>query len=303
MGTRASRLALTQTQSVVDRLRQRYPDLTITLVPITTRGDRDHQTPFERLGESGLFVKELQRALLGGAIDLAVHSLKDLPVAPQPGLEIAAVPLREDARDALVSATGQGLFALPAGARVGTSSPRRSAQVRAARPDLQILPLRGNLDTRLRRLEAGEYDAIIVAAAGLHRLGWADRITEYLPFEVCLPAVGQGALAVEARAGDPAAILARTLTDPLVEAAVRAERALLAALGGGCHLPIAAYATPEGDTLYLRALIAQPDGRALVRAEGHGPRTAPETLGQTVARRLLASGGADLLAARPSGRG
>ncbi|MCL6592687.1 MAG: hydroxymethylbilane synthase [Alicyclobacillus sp.] len=295
VATRTSALALRQTQWVLDQLHQRVPDLTFELVPVVTRGDRILDVALAKIGGKGLFVSEVEAQLLAGNADLAVHSLKDVPAELAPGLVFGSVPVRADARDALVSARGQGLAALPPGARIGTSSLRRSAQLLALRPDLQIVPLRGNIDTRLRKLENEGLDAIVLAAAGLERMGWSERITERLAPEVCLPAVGQGILALECRADNPRVQRwLAALHDPVTAAAARAERALLTALNGGCQVPLAGYAQtlPDGG-VWLRGLVASLDGRWCVRAEARG--SDPEAVGREVARRLREQGADRLL--------
>jgi hydroxymethylbilane synthase len=300
LGTRGSALALAQARWVADQLAARWPGLAVALVVIRTTGDRSQAagTPLAATGGQGVFVKELEQALVRGEVDLAVHSLKDLPTRLAPGLKLAAVPPRADARDALVSRHGVGLAALPPEPRIGTSSPRRAAQVRAARPDAAVVDLRGNLDTRLRRARTADYDAIVVAAAGLHRLGRAGEVTEYLPVEQFIPMVGQAALGLEARAGDAATLAwVEALDDAATHAAVRAERAYLAALGSGCAAPVAAHATAAGETLTLRAMIAAPDGRRVVRDVLDGPAAEAEALGRALAARLLAAGGAAIIAA------
>ncbi|HLI28703.1 MAG TPA: hydroxymethylbilane synthase [Chloroflexota bacterium] len=298
LGTRGSQLALRQAELVRAALQAQYPALAVELVPITTRGDQLAHLPLQAISGQGVFARALEDALLAGTIDCAVHSLKDLPGALRPGLVLAAFPPREDARDALVARTAAGFAALPPRARVATSSPRRAAQLLAARPDLEIVPIRGNVDTRLRKLEEQQLDATVLAVAGLRRLGLAARITEPLPLDLCLPAVGQGALAVQCRADDPAtwALLA-PLDDAPTRAAVEAERALLAALGGGCRLPIAGHATVEGAALRLAGLLATPDGRTLIRDQVVGPASAAAQLGRALAERLLAAGGGALVAA------
>lgn len=239
-GTRGSRLALTQTGLVVEALRARHPGRSFEVVTVKTSGDQSRASLSE-IGGRGVFVIELEQALLSGEIDVAVHSLKDLPAGETPGLAIAATPAREDTRDVLVSRSGLCLAELPAGATVGTGSPRRACQVRSLRPDLRIADIRGNVDTRLRKVRDGEYDAVVLAAAGLARLGWLDRATEVFGHDAMLPAVGQGALAVQTRADDGDAVaLARALDDPATRAAVTAERAFDRRLGGGCHAAIAA---------------------------------------------------------------
>ncbi len=305
IGTRASALARRQTELVADLLREAWPGLEVVVREFSTAGDRDTTHPLSEIGGKGLFTAELSAALRDGTIDMAVHSLKDLPIdAPtcgegEPPLCIAAVPPREDARDALISRHGLVLAHLPPGPRIGTSSPRRAAQLLAVRPDAQIIPLRGNLDTRLRKAMSEEYDAIVVAVAGLIRMGLTDRITQYLGFDVMLPAPGQGALAVQCRAGDRLARdLLAPLHDPAAWAATTAERAFLAALGGGCCAPVAAYGEcpPDLSMLRLRGLIASPDGVAVVRVAGQGPAFAPEALGAQLAEQALAQGGAALMA-------
>ena len=273
-GTRGSRLALAQTAWVVERLRLAHPGLTVRTEVIRTKGDVFTDAPLPSIGGKGLFTGEIEAALLAGTIDLAVHSLKDLPTDLPDGLAIGAVPEREDARDVLISRSGAGLDALPPGARVGTGSLRRAAQLRARRPDLCIVDVRGNVDTRLRKLgqEDARLDALVLAAAGLNRLGLAGRVTEYLDLDVMLPAVGQGALAVEVRAADARVLAAvAVLEDHATRIAVEAERAFLRALGGGCQTPAAAFATLEGVTLRLRGMVANPDGSGLRRGEISGP--------------------------------
>ena len=298
VGTRASALALWQTNWVVEKLRRLHPGLVVEIVPIKTEGDRVLDAPLPQLGGKGIFVGEIENALLRGEIDLAVHSLKDLPTEQPAGLAIAAIPEREDARDALVSRLGLPLAQLPRGAAIGTSSLRRSAQLLAARPDLRIGNLRGNLDTRLRKAVT-DFDAIAVAVAGLLRLGMAGRIDEVLPVDVCTPAVGQGALAVETRAGDREAIgLVAPLEDPTTRAAVAAERAFLHRLGGGCHVPVGGYAYANGEDLTLLAVVADPSGRLCLRRDLTGPRSDPVSLGERLADLLLAAGAHALLGER-----
>jgi hydroxymethylbilane synthase len=295
LGTRGSKLALWQAEHVAAALRALPAAPAVELQVITTQGDRAADVPLPLLSGQGVFARAIEDALLAGAIDLAVHSLKDLPGQDRPGLVLAAFPPRADARDALV---GAPFAALPAGARVATSSPRRAAQLLAARPDLRVVGIRGNVDTRLRKLEAGGLDALVLAVAGLERLGLADRVAEALSPALCLPAVGQGALAVQCRADDaPTRAVVALLDDPPTRAAVEAERGLLAALGGGCKIPIAGYATPEGNGLRLDGLVAAPDGSRLVREALVGTRDAPAALGGALAARLLAAGGASLLEA------
>jgi len=296
IGTRGSRLALWQTNHVVEKLRQLYPDKGIAIKEIKTQGDVAQNVPFSQVGRTGIFIKELESALLSGEIDLAVHSLKDLPSQVNAGFALPAVLEREDPRDVLVSRLGLPLDKLPPGARIGTGSPRRGAQVRAFRPDLQICLLRGNVDTRLRKAASEDYEGAILAAAGIKRLGRDKEITQYLSLEICLPAVGQGAMAVETRADDTSLIeLVAALDHPPTNRATAAERALLKYLGGGCQVPIAAYGEVDGERLRLRAMVASPNGARLLRAEGTGPAEAPEELGRKVGDKLLALGAAELL--------
>jgi hydroxymethylbilane synthase len=290
IGTRGSLLSRTQTEHVIQALQALHGDLRVDVVVIRTAGDRT-TGPLRPVGRAGLFVAEIERALLAGEIDLAVHSLKDLPTAPTPGLAIAAIPPREDPRDVLV-ANVPSLRALPAGARVGTASPRRAAQLRAHRPDLQVVPLRGNVDTRVRKVRSGEVDAAILAAAGLLRAGLAHEIAEYLDPQVILPAPGQGALAVQVRAGDRRLTdLVAPLDDPQSRAATTAERAFLHHLGGGCAIPAAALATCDPTTRRLRlcAAVASEDGSRVARIERSGPMEAAERIGQEAAEALWAA--------------
>lgn len=296
IGARGSRLALWQAEWVQARLQELSPDTAVTLRTIKTSGDKILDVPLAQVGGKGLFVKEIEEALLVGEIDLAVHSMKDVPTVLPDGLEIVCIPAREDPRDVLVSRDSRLLEQLPEGAGVGTSSLRRQAQLLYYRPDLRIQMLRGNLDTRLRKLKAGEYDAIVLAAAGLRRMGWAGEVTEYLEPAVSLPAIGQGALGLEARRNDRVVReLTEHLDDPPTRIAVIAERALLERLEGGCQVPIAAHATIEGASLILVGLIASVDGRRLVRDTIRGPRAEARRIGEQLAERLLACGGDAIL--------
>ena len=296
LGTRGSRLAVWQAEWVQAWLRESAPDVTVTLRRIKTSGDNILDVPLATIGGKGLFVKEIEDALLQGEIDLAVHSMKDVPTALPVGLEILCVPAREDPRDALISREAKPLDRLPRGARVGTSSLRRQAQLLHRRPDLKIEMLRGNLDTRLRKLRDGEFDAIVLAAAGLKRMGWVEQITEYLPSEVSLPAIGQGALGLEGRRDDAfvRGILAALDHHP-TRTAVTAERALLERLEGGCQVPIAAHATLSGERLRLEGLVASVDGRRLVRDSVEGPVASARELGMRLAEQLLRQGGEAIL--------
>jgi hydroxymethylbilane synthase len=294
LGTRRSPLALAQAGTMAAEIERR--GRSVELVPIRTSGDV-LAGPLVGLGGKGLFVKEIEDDLLAGRIDLAVHSLKDMPAALPDGLVLAATPPRADARDVLVSARGGGIAALAAGARVGTASARRRAQLLARRPDLTTVVMRGNVDTRLKKLAAGEADALLLAAAGLQRLGLAPPGAVPLPPEEFLPAIGQGALAIETRADDRwlRGFLA-DLDDPASAAAVAAERALLAAVGGDCQTPLAAHATVHGTRLALRALVADPDGGTVIGGEIEGTAAAAADLGAELAARLLARGAAEVIA-------
>lgn len=296
VGTRQSALAMTQTQWVMDRLQKLQPDWEWRVEKILTKGDRILHVTLSKVGGKGLFIKEIEEALLAGRIDLAVHSMKDLPGEMPEGLAIAAVPPREDPRDCLISRTGAGLDELPSGSVVGTSSLRRQAQILARRPDLKVEPVRGNVDTRLRKLEEGQFDAIVLARAGLSRMGLEDRITEVLSVDKMVPAVGQGALAVQCRAEDESVLrLVRRINDPNTERAVRAERAFLHAFQGGCHLPVAAYAQVQGEKVRLEGLVASPDGRQVLR--NHREGELPEEVGRRLAEELLRQGADAILSA------
>ena len=297
IGTRASKLALAQTEIVRAALLRLAPDLDIRIEHITTRGDAVQDRPLSEIGGNGVFVTQIEDALRAGRIDLAVHSAKDLSSRLPDDMALAAFLPRADPRDVLVSRDGARLADLPPGARVGTSSPRRACQLSALRPDLLLLDIRGNVDTRLRKLDEGQYDAIVLAAAGLERLGLQQRATEWFDPGTMLPAVAQGALAVEVRADDAAtAELAARLNDVPTATAVRAERAFLAAIGGSCSLPIGAYATLEGDRVFVRGMIGGPEGR-IVRGERTGAASDPESAGAALASMLLDNGGRELVEA------
>ncbi len=297
IASRESRLALWQAEHIRSRLAACYAEAQVDILGMTTRGDQILDRPLAAIGGKGLFIKELEVAMAEGRADLAVHSLKDVPMDMPDGFVLAAIPAREIPFDALVSPRYASLSELPPGAVVGTSSLRRAALLRARLPQLRIESLRGNLDTRLRKLDAGDYDAIILAAAGLIRLGLSGRIRAVLSAEESLPAPGQGALGIEIPAGRPE--LARWLA-PLADAAttvcVSAERAFSRALGGSCQIPLGAYATLEAETLHLRGFLATPDGRRMVQGELSGAPTEAEALGRTLATRLRAEGGESILA-------
>ena len=313
IGTRGSRLALAQAGRVAEQLQARWPGLVVTLEAIKTTGDKILDVPLAKVGGKGLFVKEIEEALLEGRIDLAVHSLKDLPAQLPQGLTIGATPIREDPRDVLISKDGKTFSELPPRARIGTSSLRRKVQLLHARPDLEILPLRGNLDTRIRKLETEDLHAIVVAAAGVKRLGVTARITEYLPEEISIPAIGQGALAVEVREDDEETLkLVKALDHWETRQATSAERAFLQRLFGSCQVPIAAYAKIEpaasvrlsahaegsGESngrLIVSGMVADLDGKRLVRETIEGDPDSPEALGTALAEKLLAAGADEIL--------
>jgi hydroxymethylbilane synthase len=297
IGTRGSLLALQQSNGVKSALEEHWPGLTVTLEIIKTTGDKITDVPLAKVGGKGLFVKEIEDALLAGEVDLAVHSMKDVPAALPEQLEIVAIPGREDARDVLVMHRGQSLAELPERAKIGTSSLRRAAQMKLLRSDLVIENLRGNLDTRLRKVQEGLYDAIVLAAAGLHRMGWQNRITHYLEPEQFLPAVGQGAIGIEARRADAEVLrYLAPLHDPDTAQAVEAERSFLLELEGGCQVPIAGHATVQGLELEFTGLVASVDGREVFRSRGRAPRKDAQRLGREIARELLAAGAQRILA-------
>ncbi|ENM5727744.1 hydroxymethylbilane synthase [Vibrio mimicus] len=296
IATRQSPLALWQANYVKDALMAAHPGLKVELVTMVTRGDVILDTPLAKVGGKGLFVKELEVAMLEGRADLAVHSMKDVPVDFPQGLGLVTICEREDPRDAFVSNTYAKIDDLPSGAVVGTCSLRRQCQLKAARPDLVIKELRGNVGTRLSKLDAGEYDAIILAAAGLKRLGLESRIRNFIEPEQSLPAVGQGAVGIECRLDDQRV---RELLAPLNHTdtadRVRCERAMNLTLQGGCQVPIGSYALLDGDEIWLRALVGEPDGSQIVRGEIRGPRSEAEQLGITLAEQLLGQGAKEIL--------
>jgi len=296
IGTRSSKLALWQADYVADSLRREYPELQVEKKLMTTKGDRILDAPLAKIGGKGLFTKELETAMLAGEIDIAVHSLKDMPTEVPEGLVISAITKRLDAGDALVSGKFRSLEELPVGAKVGTSSLRRKAQLLHVRPDLNIQDLRGNVNTRLRKLEEEHFDAIVLAVAGLKRLGFADRITEVLPKELLLPAVGQGALAIETRADDAEVRkIISFLNDEDTVNCARAERAFLARVEGGCQVPVGVHATVEGKALAVEAVIASLDGKRLYRDVRKGSCEEAETIGTALAESLLDAGGWEIL--------
>ena len=291
IATRKSQLALWQAEYVASMLQAAHPGLQVELLKMTTQGDKILDTPLAKVGGKGLFVKELELGMLEGRADIAVHSMKDVPVELPEGLHLPVICPREDPRDAFVSNTCSTLEALPQGARVGTSSLRRQCQLRALRPDLQILDLRGNVNSRLQKLDDGHYDAIILAAAGLKRLGFENRIREALAPEVSLPAIGQGAVGIECRvADDDINALLAPLHDLKTARRVQAERAMNARLQGGCQVPIGGYAEIEHGILLLRGLVGEPDGSQIVRGEIAGPPDNAEELGVVLAEDLLNRG-------------
>ena len=296
IATRKSALALWQAEYVKARLEAAHPEVTVSLVPMVSRGDKLLDAPLAKIGGKGLFVKELETALMENEADIAVHSMKDVPMEFPDGLGLYCICEREDPRDAFVSNHYENLDALPAGAVVGTSSLRRQAQVLARRPDLKIQFLRGNVNTRLAKLDAGEYDAIILAAAGLIRLGFGERIRASIGVEDSLPAGGQGAVGIECRTGDSELHqLLQCMNVSQTALRVSAERALNRHLNGGCQVPIACYAVLEGDQLWLRGLVGQPDGALLLRAEGRAPHAEAEALGVRIAEELLQQGAGKIL--------
>jgi len=298
IATRESALAMWQACHVEARLKAIHPALEVHILGMTTEGDRTLDASLAKIGGKGLFVKELEDALARGDADIAVHSMKDVPMALMPGHVIGAIPERADPRDALVSNRFRDLASLPAGARVGTSSLRRESQLRAARPDLRVQPLRGNVPTRLRKLDAGDYDAILLAAAGLKRLGLTERITLVLPTEASLPAAGQGALGIECRAArDDLLRLLAPLDHGATALAVRAERAVARTLAGSCNTPLAAYAEVSGGRMRLRGYVGSPDGTRTARAEIEGPADDAEANGIALAAKLRDAGAAEILAA------
>ena len=298
IGTRQSLLALWQSNHIAALLREKYPECEVVLKKIVTKGDRILDVPLAQIGGKGLFTKEIETELADGTIDLAVHSLKDMPTVLPEGLCLTAITERANVGDAFVSNKYASFEELPLGAVIGTSSLRRKAQLLAARPDLQIMDLRGNVDTRLRKLDEGLYDAIILAAAGLERLGHGDRITALIPPDVCLPAVGQGALAIEARtADDEVRSMLEFLNDLPTKQSTDAERAFLGLLEGGCQVPIGVHADVAGEQIKIKAIIAALDGSTVLRDTITGKAEDAVALGQQLGKKMLAAGGQEILAA------
>ncbi len=297
LGTRASELALAQAREASDAIVHTYPDLQVEIVPIHAVGDHDKVSPIARLNARGVFVSTLEDKLRSGEIDAATHSLKDMPTDVDEDFTLTAVLERLDPRDVLIASTGAGLKDLPPGARIGTGSPRRAVQIKATRPDLQITHIRGNIDTRIRKLDNGDYDAIVLAAAGLIRMGWQHRISEYLPPETCLPAMGQGALAIETLAANSEI---NALFSPIqhtpTRQAVDAERSFLRELGSGCLAPVTAHAVVNGDSLTLSGLVGHPDTFEIITGSIQGCPENAESLGIQLAEQLKAKGATELLA-------
>ncbi|MCC7212905.1 MAG: hydroxymethylbilane synthase [Candidatus Brocadia sp.] len=296
VGSRGSKLALIQTNWVISELKRLNPGYDFQIEKISTKGDKITDAPLSRLGGVGLFTKELETALMKGKIDLAVHSAKDVPTELHEGLMIGATPTREDPHDALISNNNANLEKLPDNARIGTSSLRRRAQLLAFRPDFKILDLRGNLDTRLKKLETDDMDAIVVAHAGLRRMGYAGPISKIIPFDIMLPAVGQGSLCIEIRKDDERVLkIVSALNDTQTRIAIEAERALLAKLQGGCQVPIGAYAQIQNNQVFLEAIICTVDGGHAIRDSYSGHSTQAARLGEALAERMLESGGKRIL--------
>jgi hydroxymethylbilane synthase len=294
IGSRGSTLALAQARWVQKQIENNRPDLRVELAIIKTSGDRFVDASLRAIGGKGLFTKEIEDALLRGEIDIAVHSMKDLPTELPPGLVMAAIPEREDPRDVLVSRRGNSLKTLPAGTKIGTGSLRREAQLRHYRRDLYVVPIRGNVDTRLKKLDEGEVDALVMAAAGLNRIGQAGRIAEFIAADICVSAVAQGALAVEARVDASVRETLSFLHDAKADTEVSAERAFLSRLGGGCQVPVGARATLKENKLHILGIVAEPDGSSLCRGEKSGALGDAGGLGRELAEQLL-NQGADIM--------
>jgi hydroxymethylbilane synthase len=297
IGTRGSRLALTQTQLIADRIKKKHPGLDIEIVQIRTKGDKLQDVALVSIGGKGVFVKEIEEALLKGDIHIAVHSMKDMPVELPEELEIGAVPQREDPRDVLVSRDGRKIEELRDGARIGTGSLRRTIQLSRLLPDVEVVPIRGNLDTRIRKIETEDLDGIIVAAAGMRRMGLAGQVSQYIPVEWMLPAAGQGILGVEVRRDDRDSkdlVSFLNHADTIIE--LTAERAFLERLGGGCQVPIGAYCRKQGDRLILRGLLGTVDGGLIISDEVRGSAGEAAEMGRKMAETILERGGREILA-------
>lgn len=296
IGTRDSELALWQTHWVEDNLKRLNPGFTFKIIEMKTQGDKILDVALAKIGDKGLFTKELEVAMLDKEIDMAVHSMKDLPTKLPEGLMIGAICERFDARDVVVSNQGYTINTLPQGAKVGTSSLRRSAQLLKHRPDLNIFPLRGNLNTRMAKLERENFDAIILAAAGIERLGWSERITERIAYDVCLPAVGQGSIGIEIRQGDEEVYkVVQTLNHLPSETAIIAERAMLSKLEGGCQIPIGSIGRIDGDNMTLDGVVASLDGKNVLKTVVSGPISEAARLGEELAEKLIAMGASEIL--------
>ncbi len=296
IGSRKSELAITQTKWVINQLKKLGLPYEYEIKEIVTKGDKILNVTLSKVGGKGLFVKEIEQALLDGSIDFAVHSMKDMPAEMPTGLMLAAVPEREDPRDCIISKNNLTIDALPKGARVGTSSLRRASQLLAYRSDLQIESIRGNINTRLKKLHDDHLDAIVLAAAGIKRVGWDDKISQYLDVDVCIPAVGQGALGIQVRENDQETIdLLSKINHPPTKTVVTAERAFLHRLEGGCQVPIGAYASLDGEDIYLVGIVASADGKQVVKAEGTVKKEDAEKLGISVAEQCIANGADQIL--------
>ena len=298
VGTRASKLALQQTRWVISQLETFNPDLQFEIVEIKTTGDKILDVPLAKIGGKGLFIKELEEALLDGQVNLVVHSMKDVPAELHPELQIAAITVREDPRDVLISRNNLILKHLPSDAVIGTSSLRRQSQLLHYSKTFQVVQLRGNLETRLRRVEGNGLDAVVLAAAGIHRMGWQSKIVEYLPMDICLPAIAQGALGIEVRGDQPVIQqIVSPLDHPETRIAVLAERALLRKLEGGCQIPVAAFGEVKGDQIFLQALVGSLQGDTIIRDRIQGPVDNPEEAGLLLAKKLIDQGADKILKA------
>ncbi len=296
VGSRASELALTQTRWVIQSLKEKFNHIDFEIIEIKTIGDKILDKTLDKIGGKGLFVKEIEAALLQNEIDIAVHSMKDVPTEMTEDLMIGAITKREDIRDVLISKNGLDIANLPLGARIGTSSLRRAAQLLNFRPDLQMEPIRGNIATRIKKIEQLGLDGVILAAAGILRMGWEDQITEYISTDICIPAVGQGALGIQVRSKDQEIIdIVRELNDPTVEICVNAERSFMRELKGGCHVPIGAYAWMDGDNVKMKTVVSAPDGKEQIKMEETSHPRDGEMLGINMATKSLKQGAKEIL--------